>query len=221
MAHKFSCFICKKEVHRSNKKAHLFSGFHSQDIWNALLKKKEPMSLWIKSVEEGKRPLIIPSVFFSGNPGRCYKVCLACNTIEPSTDKFLVCSCGGAAQNALAIKNILATKTFKENPLYQKSVACEATSGTQTDCSGGDTQTLLAENSKLKKKISLCESMMDELEFKAEKGQLLMETLVYSLQYLKQEDISLFQNIMSNIQEDYIGVLDYLPKNLIAQQPKT
>lgn len=147
-------------MNRSSKSKHLFSALHAQDIHNAILKRKEPFSLWIQSVEGGKKPGIIPSVYFTKST-RGYKICYACKTIEESHELFLSCSCGGVVQNAAIIKDILDTKTFVANPLYQKSLAVEAkTADTQTE-GGGDTQKLQKEVARLKKQIEFDEPTVE------------------------------------------------------------
>jgi hypothetical protein len=143
MSCKYSCFICSKQVTRSNKPKHLFSAAHTQDIFNEILKKKLAFSAWVKSIEEG-RPTVIPSIFTSNTKlARGYKICYACKTLQETPMAFSVCSCGDVAKNASVIRDILATKTFVANPLYQKSVAVEAkTADTQTEGGGegGDTE---------------------------------------------------------------------------------
>jgi hypothetical protein len=150
-------------MNRSSKSKHLFSTLHAQDIYNALLKRIEPFSLWIQSVEGGKKPSIIPSVYFTKST-RGYKICYACKTLEETSELFSACSCGRVADNAAIIKDILATKTFIANPLYQKSLAVETkTADTQTE-GGGDTQKLQKEVARLKKQIEIDEQTVEEAE---------------------------------------------------------
>jgi hypothetical protein len=147
MPYEYSCVICSKKVSRQNKIKHLFSSSHSQDIWNAILKRKEMFNLWINSLST-KNPLVIPSILFSGSS---YKICLACNSLNQSLPTFCGCPCGDMAQNAKLIKDILDTKTFKENPKFQKSVDTEPMNiACQTE---EDSNTLKKENAKLKTQI--------------------------------------------------------------------
>jgi hypothetical protein len=206
MPYEFSCFICSKKVNRSKKKAHLFSDCHSQDIWNAILKKKQSFTSWIQSIEEGKRPTIVPSIYFTKST-RSFKICLACNTIEPSTDMFVVCSCGEVIRNALAIKNILLTKTFKENPLYQKSMAIESkTVDIQTEGGGGDSEKLQKEITRLKKRIEFDEKVVDE-------AQETSDALYTIMDYLQDYDLNVMIGAMKKLKALHPAVYEAQKKN--------
>lgn len=117
MDYKYSCFICSKKVSRASKKAHLFSKAHQQDIWNAVLAKKEQMLSWIGRVENTipGGATSIPYIRF-GKDYKGYKVCFACKTLTPS-DKvpptFLHCPCDKTAENIQAIKDILENKQIQ------------------------------------------------------------------------------------------------------------
>ena len=117
MDYKYTCIICSKKVSRASKKTHLFSKAHEQDIWNAVLAKKDAMLTWIGRVEKtipgGAVP--IPYVRF-GKDYRGYKICFVCKTLTPSEKvppTFLHCECGKTAENIQVIKDILDNKQIQ------------------------------------------------------------------------------------------------------------
>lgn len=199
MPHKYSCFLCKKEVTRSNKPKHLFSAAHAQDIFNEILKKKAAFSAWLKSIEEG-RPAVIPSIFSSMTAlARGYKICYACKTLQETPLAFSACSCGDVAKNASVIKDILETKTFVANPLYQKSVAVEAkTADTQTEegGGGGDTQKLQKEIARLKKQREIDEVVLDEADE-------MTDGLFTVLEMLQEYNLDVMLEAMRLLKDDY------------------
>jgi len=195
MSHKYSCFICGKQVTRSNKPKHLFSSAHTQDLYNEILKKKERFSVWIQSVEEGN-PVVIPSIYYAKTTlARGYKICYACKTLQETPIAFSTCSCGGVVQNAAIIKDILETKTFIANPEYQKSVAVETkTADTQTE--GGEIEKLQKEITRLKKRLEINESILEEAPD-------MDDGLFNVLQLIQDDSLDKFIDAMKILKTDY------------------
>jgi len=193
MPYEYSCVICSKKVNRKNKSSHLFSSSHSQDIWNAILKRKEMFNLWINSLST-KNPLIIPSILFSGSS---YKICLACNSLNQSLPTFCGCPCGDMAQNAKLIKDILDTKTFKENPKFQKSVATEPMVKYSQTEGGEDIKILQKENAKLKTQIHNLE--IDSKIIEASESN--SDALNHVLSHLQETNLELMLKMMREIKQ--------------------
>jgi len=203
------CIICDKNTSYAGKKKHLFSATHSQDIWNAILRQKDKFALWIGSVEKSKRPGIIPSIFIKY---RSYKLCYACKTIELATDKFVTCSCNDTAANAAAIKEVLATKTFKENPVFQKSIGTGSSdSDTQTEGVAAsetpmEVQKLQREVNRLKKQIEIDEKTVEESEDTA-------ESLFTVLEFLQDYNLDVMIDAMKRIRKSYPAIYDRQKRN--------
>ena len=160
------------------------------------------MALWITSIGT-KRPGVIPSIFFKY---KGYKICFACKSIEPSTDKFVTCSCGDTTANVTAIKDILATKTYKENPLYQKSVACEAMAECQTEGGGGGEAKLQKEVARLKREIEFDKKTVEEAEDTA-------DSLFEVLRFLQDYNLDVMLDTMKLIQKLYPNVYTTQKRN--------
>jgi len=106
-SHITNCYICKEKVSFSGKSKHFFSKKHSEDIQQAILKKKEKFMEWINDVSR-KIKKITPTVRFHN---RAYHICLMCKKITPDSDSYVNCLCGKTTENAQAILDILNAST--------------------------------------------------------------------------------------------------------------
>jgi hypothetical protein len=102
-------------------------------------------------------------------------------------------------QNAKLIKDILDTKTFKENPKFQKSVATEPlVKSCQTE-GGEDIKILQKENAKLKSRIFNLEVDLKGTEASDDNS----DALYYLLSYLQENDFDVMIKMMRDIKKDY------------------
>jgi hypothetical protein len=105
MSNHTTCYICDEKVSFPCKNKHLFSKKHHQDIQGAIVKRKDSFMTWIGQVENRiTKPM--PVIRFKGRP---YNICLVCKKIGVASDSYVNCPCGKAADNAQAIKDILAS----------------------------------------------------------------------------------------------------------------
>jgi len=152
------CIICSQKTSYAGKLKHLFSSAHRQDFYNGVLRGKEKFKEWLTS-EPSKKP-VIPSVFLKN---KAYKVCFPCKSVVQSTGFYVRCpkGCDGL-ENAKAIKDILETKVFKENPFYQKSVDVLATQDKSTD-TGASGDALVKEVAKLRRQVDIDKKIVERL----------------------------------------------------------
>ena len=106
-SHPTSCLICSKSVSYQGLDKHLFSKTHSQDIINALFKRKKVILEWISEYEKGNKKTspFVPIYFKS--PAKCFRICYPCKHLAPDMKEHI---CNKKGENAEIIKNILTTQ---------------------------------------------------------------------------------------------------------------
>jgi hypothetical protein len=101
------------------------------------------------------------------------------------------------AQNAKLIKDILDTKTFKENPKFQKSVATEPMVKYSQTEGGEDIKILQKENAKLKTQIHNLE--IDSKIIEASESN--SDALNHVLSHLQETNLELMLKMMREIKQ--------------------
>ena len=116
---KTNCMICKKELYYSGLPKHIFSSQHSQNIIDAILKRKQYYEDWLKKYEQSPSSAKHPSIAFTTNVNDGFYFCHLCKFLRPVKSGHLP-KCSHLKETVEFIKHALtqtpSSDTIPETP---------------------------------------------------------------------------------------------------------